>query len=170
VLRTEFIDERLRLPRRWRPMAVAAIALLGVAGVKLGVDGRIPERIEVAAVAVCSALLLALAVLPPAGGRESRLVSLLERRSLVSAGLVSCSGYLWHLPTIYVLRRAVVLQDVGWRAFWVNLVIVGCATALLTYLLHRCVAKPALRRKRSTRVRDEATLGSAVAAPGPAGP
>jgi len=103
-------------------------------------------------VAVVCGLLLALTILPPSHSR-SRLVGTLESPPFVATGLVSYSVYLWHAPIILWLRAHGVTHGGGFRAFGLNLLIVGSITGVIAWLTYRYVEKPALRLKSRTRVK-----------------
>ena len=160
VVRVEWQDGRLRLPAWWRPVAAVALVVVAAAIVKLGADAAIASKWQVALVAVVCGLLLALTVLPPARSR-SRLIGTLESPAFVATGLASYSVYLWHAPIILWLRVHGVTHGGGFRAFGLNLLIVGTITGSASWLTYRYVEKPALRLKSRTRVKR--------AEPGPAG-
>lgn len=152
VVRVEWQDGRLRLPAWWRPVGALALIVLAAAIVKLGADGTIASKWQVALVAVVCGLLLALTILPPSHSR-SRLVGTLESPPFVATGLVSYSVYLWHAPIILWLRAHSVTHGGGFRAFGLNLLIVGSITGVIAWLTYRYVEKPALRLKSRTRVK-----------------
>jgi peptidoglycan/LPS O-acetylase OafA/YrhL len=94
------------------------------------------------------ALLLALVVLPTIEAAPPRpgLVRLLETRLFVAVGLASYSLFLWHEPVVRWL------QGHGWTmggagGFWINLLVLGALTGLLSGLSYRYVERPALSRK-----------------------
>jgi peptidoglycan/LPS O-acetylase OafA/YrhL len=155
VVRAEYQDGRLRLPRNWRPITAAVLVGLGAITLQLGVDDRIAERFEVAMVSVLCGLLLALTVLTPRGPLGSKLVSGLESRALVGGGLISYSVFLWHVPVIYFLRKQDLTLNGGLGAMAANVAAVAAITGFLAWLTWMYVEKPALRRKTSKRVRTQ---------------
>jgi peptidoglycan/LPS O-acetylase OafA/YrhL len=153
VARVEYEDGRLRLPHRWRTVTMVSAVVLGAATIKLGGDGHFPERMQVALVAVCCGMLLALVALPPAH-RRSRLSRTLETRALLGTGLVSYSLFLWHVPVIgWAVRHDLVVYG-GLMAFLVNLVVIGTLTGVLAWGTYRLIEKPALRHKASAHQRE----------------
>jgi peptidoglycan/LPS O-acetylase OafA/YrhL len=154
VARAEYEDGLLRLPRRWGPPTAVAMVCLGAIAVQLGMNGVFPETIQVALIAVCCGLLLALTTLGGQPRSGSPLVATLERRPLVAGGLASYSIYLWHLPVILWLRRYGLTLEGGWGALTVNLLTTAAVTGVLSWLTYRHVEKPALRLKASSRRRD----------------
>ena len=114
--------------------------------------------------ALSCALVLALVVLPTTGSRPAAIVRVLETRPLVLIGLVSYSVFLWHLPVILALNEHG-LTIAGRFGFFVNAIVVGGVTLLLSLLTYRFVEEPALRRKRSVtgRTRDNGKLGEPLA-------
>lgn len=165
VVWVEHQDGLLRLPRHWRPITGAAMICLGAIAIQLGVDDRIAETIQVALIAVCCGMLLALTVLTAHRLRPSSLVGVLERSPLVAAGLVSYGVYLWHMPVMFWLREHGLTLAGGWDAFAFNLLVVGAMTGVLSWLTYRFVEKVALRFKAASRTRDgaETTTDSATA-------
>jgi len=149
IVRVQYQDGRLTLPRGWRPAAWAGTVGFAVAGVKLGADGIVPERVEVSLIACACALLLALVVLPD---RESRrpIVRALQSRPMVAGGVASYSVYLWHVPVILFLTKHDVSRAGGADAFFLNLTMVATITGVLAWLTYVYVEKPALRRKSRT--------------------
>jgi peptidoglycan/LPS O-acetylase OafA/YrhL len=154
VVRVNYQDGLLHLPRFWRPAAIVVMPLLTAAAVKLGVDGMIPERVEVSLIAIVCGLLLALVVIYRPRHQPSRLTAMLERPPLVGAGLVSYSVYLWHMPVILWLRKNDLTAASGGAAFLLNLATVAIITGLLSWLTYRYVEKPALRLKSRAKARD----------------
>lgn len=147
VLRVDWEDGLLRLPRWWPWAGVSVAALVAVATVRLQLQGRIGNHKYATLMAVACGLLLASVVLP--GGRSTarwRLVRTLEYRPIVFVGVVSYSLFLWHEPLIrWVTARGWTLD--GTAGFFVNLAIVGAAALLLSALTYHFVELPALRRK-----------------------
>jgi peptidoglycan/LPS O-acetylase OafA/YrhL len=167
VARAEWQDGLLRLPRWWRPATAGALLFLAAGATLLGARGAIPERIEVALIAVAIGLLLALTVLSP-GASDSRLVAGLERRALVGAGVISYSIFLWHVPVIYFLRKHGLTLGGDAGALGVNLLAVSAITAALAWLTWHFVERPALRRKASSHIRDGAqTARQGIGVPEP---
>jgi len=164
VVRVEWQEGRLRLPAWWRPVAAVALVVVAAVIVKLGADGAIASRWQVTLVAIVCGLLLALTVLPPARSR-SPLIGTLESPAFVATGLASYSVYLWHAPIILWLRVNGVTHGGGFRAFGLNLLIVGTITGVASWLTYRYVEKPALRLKSRARVKRAADLPAPRAKP-----
>jgi peptidoglycan/LPS O-acetylase OafA/YrhL len=164
VLRVDYQDELLRLPRFWRGGVLAAMVVVGGCAIKLGAEGRIPDRAEIALMSIACGLLLALVALP-ADTRRSPLIRVLESTPLVGAGLVSYSVYLWHMPVLLFLRKHGLTVEGGAGALALNLFSVAVATYALSWLTYRYVEKPALRWKARRRVPPAPDSGLPLAAP-----
>jgi peptidoglycan/LPS O-acetylase OafA/YrhL len=65
---------------------------------------------------------------------------------LVAVGLASYSLFLWHEPVVRWLQQRG-LTSGGTGGFWVNLLVLGALSGLLSGLTYRFVERPALRRK-----------------------
>jgi peptidoglycan/LPS O-acetylase OafA/YrhL len=151
VARVNLEDGRLRLPTWWRTAAAAGLVMVTLVTVLLTDRGRIQQYqgalVYETLVTVACALLLALVVLSvTASARPPALVRLLETRVFVAVGLASYSLFLWHEPVVRWL------QQHRWTAggsggFWVNLVVLGVVSGLLSGLTYRFVERPALSRK-----------------------
>jgi len=150
VTRVNLEDGRLRLPSWWRPAAAASLVGVTMATVLLTDRGRIQQYNGALAyetlVTVACALLLALVVLPTAEAPPPANVRLLETRLLVAVGLASYSLFLWHEPVVRWLQQHG-LTSGGTAGFWVNLLLMGALSGLLSGLTYRFVERPALRRK-----------------------
>ncbi len=151
VLRVNLEDERVRLPTWWRRAAAAGLAGVIVVTVLLTDRERIVQYqgavVYEMLVTLACALLLALVVLPATEPAPCpALVRLLETRLFVAVGLVSYSLFLWHEPIVRWF------QQHGWTrggagAFWINLLMLGVLSGLLSALTYRYVERPALSRK-----------------------
>jgi peptidoglycan/LPS O-acetylase OafA/YrhL len=151
VLRVNLEDGRFRLPTWWRKAAAAGLVGVTILTVLLTDRERIAQYQGAVAyellVTLACALLLALVVLPATEpAPRSALVRLLEARLFVAVGLVSYSLFLWHEP---VARW---LQQRGWTmggagGFWMNLLVLGVLSGLLSGLTYRYVERPALSCK-----------------------
>lgn len=166
VARVNSEDGLLRLPRWWR--RAAAAGFLGVCVfIALYGEGQLSYSLHNTVVAAACALLLALVVLPPAAGRRSPLVRVLEWRPLVAAGVVSYSIFLWHEPLIRSLDdRGLTLA--GRSGFVFNLALVGAVTGVAAALTYRFVEAPALRAKFARRGRPAPPAVPASQVPGSA--
>jgi peptidoglycan/LPS O-acetylase OafA/YrhL len=98
-------------------------------------------------VIVACALLLALVVLPvTASAPPPALVRLLDTRLFVAVGLASYSLFLWHEPVVrWLQQHRWTLGGTG--GFWINLLVLGLLSGLLSGLTYRFVERPALSRK-----------------------
>jgi peptidoglycan/LPS O-acetylase OafA/YrhL len=149
VVRIDFEDGVLRLPRWWRQAALAGCVALGLLIVRYG-EGQLSYSPWNTLVAVLCALVLALVVLPAHEARRPLLLRLLESRPFVVAGVVSYSIFLWHEPLIRWLEgHGVTLAGAG--GFVVNLALIAAVTGVASTLTYWLVEAPALRRKFRTK-------------------
>jgi peptidoglycan/LPS O-acetylase OafA/YrhL len=151
VARVNLEDGRLRLPTWWRTAAAAGLVMVTLVTVLLTDRGRIQQYqgalVYETLVTVACALLLALVVLPvTASARPPALVRLLDTRVFVAVGLASYSLFLWHEPVVRWLQQHRWTVG-GSGGFWVNLVVLGVVSGLLSGLTYRFVERPALSRK-----------------------
>jgi peptidoglycan/LPS O-acetylase OafA/YrhL len=165
VLHTQISDGRLVLPARWRLAAVSLGILVFVPCAWTMHQAELSYRVQNTGEALGVALLFAAVVLPDRSARRpTRVVRVLESRPLVAVGVVSYSLFLWHYPIITWLE-AHGLTVGGWAGLLVNLVVVAVVAGGLSAVTYRFVERPALRRKRSTRV-----VSTPPAVPMPASP
>jgi peptidoglycan/LPS O-acetylase OafA/YrhL len=157
VLRVDWEDGLLRLPRWWRKAAFATILVLGAVATKFTVSdywwrGELSNYAYDVLVTIACALFLALVVLPPSERHARRpvLIRVLESPPIVAVGLASYSVYLWHEPVLRWLHDRDLLVS-GAAGFWLNLAFAGAIVGVLSTLTYRLVEVPALRRKRSMR-------------------
>jgi peptidoglycan/LPS O-acetylase OafA/YrhL len=151
VLMVNIEDGHIRLPRWWRRPAylllggmVCATVLLVDRGLIYGYRGAVEYDLITGC---CAALILAVVALPAADSSISLLTRVLETRILVAMGLISYSVFLWHEPLIrWAKERGFTLT--GSQGFWVNILVLGVATSLLSAITYRFVERPALARKR----------------------
>jgi len=144
VVRILWEDERVRLPRNWRPVAVGVAFALGATSCALYYKGVLTYVEYQTPIVVSCTLLLAVVVLADS---DSRLLRVLSRRPIVIAGLASYSVFLWHDPLLRFLRGHGLTYP-GAAGFLFNLALVGSLTAVLSALTYRLVEKPAQARKR----------------------
>jgi peptidoglycan/LPS O-acetylase OafA/YrhL len=151
VLRVNLEDGRLRLPTWWRKAATTGLVGVTVLTVLL-TDRELIQQYQGAVayeslVTLACALLLALVVLPAAEpASPSALVRLLETRLFVAVGVVSYSLFLWHEPVVRWLQLRGLTMG-GGGGFWINLLVLGMLSGLLSGLTYRFVERPALSRK-----------------------
>jgi peptidoglycan/LPS O-acetylase OafA/YrhL len=144
----------LRLPSRWRPVAMV-LGLLVLVPAALGYDhGRLNENRATLAFSLACGLLLALVVLP----RRSTRVRVLATRPLQWCGLVSYGVFLWNEPLVWFLRRQ------GWTTtggdgFVLALLATLAVTGTVALLSWRLVERPALSFKRSSTSPPRAPVG-----------
>lgn len=149
VLRTLWVDGRVRLPTWWRfPTAVVSILGLLFVTARMTNDG---EHLSYSpwntVVALDLTLILALVVLVDPVRRPLPLsVRLLDWRPLFAVGVVSYSVFLWHEPLVRFLQSHG-LTFAGRAGFLANLVLAGTLTLLLSFATYRLVEAPALRLK-----------------------
>ncbi len=147
VAHTEVADGRLKLPRGWRPAALAiALAIVVACAATLG-HGQLSYLPQNTAVALAAALLVAAVSFPSGSGRAPRLQRVSEASPLVAVGLVSYSVFLWHVPVIHWLTEHGATRA-GWAGFGWNLALTALVAGRLAMLSYRLVELPALRRKQ----------------------
>jgi peptidoglycan/LPS O-acetylase OafA/YrhL len=144
----------LRMPRRWRAVAVVAALAIALPSMKLLSGGQLTLQDARLPVAVSYALLLLLVVLSPPRSSWHRLFG---ARPLAAVGIASYSIFLVHDPIIRSLQTHP-LTDTTPVGFVVALALVGVVTAGLasaSYLLleKRCFA---LKQRLVGRPRPEA--------------
>jgi peptidoglycan/LPS O-acetylase OafA/YrhL len=151
VVRVNLEDGRLRLPSWWRTAATAGLVMVTLVTVLVTDRGRIYQYqgalVYETLVIVACALLLALVVLPvTASAPPPALVRLLDTRVFVAVGLASYSLFLWHEPVVRWLQQHRWTVG-GSGGFWINLLVLGLLSGLLSGLTYRFVERPALSRK-----------------------
>jgi peptidoglycan/LPS O-acetylase OafA/YrhL len=152
VLHVEVSDHRLTLPLHWRRIAVGLALLVFVPCAWTMHMGEHSYLLQNTGEALAIAIALAAIVLPDfSSTRPLRAVRVLESRIFVAVGIGSYSLFLWHYPMITWLRQHGLTVG-GWSGLLVNFAIVAVVAGGLSALTYRYVERPALRRKRSTRV------------------
>jgi peptidoglycan/LPS O-acetylase OafA/YrhL len=155
VLHVQVSDGLVVFGALWRRLCVATGVLVFVASAWTMHQGEHSYLVQNTGEALGLGLLFAAIVVPgPPRARASRLVRLLETRSLVAIGLVSYSLFLWHFPVIMWLKLHGLTMSGGLTALLFNLVEIAIIAGVLSALSYRYVELPALRRKRSTRVQE----------------
>lgn len=142
VLRVDAENGRLRLPARrvrlWLEVgAICVVVMLFL------VAPYWAYSYDVVTALVMSAIVGFVAV--PVR-ESSRLLSTLESRAFVAAGVASYSVFLWNQPAEYWLRVHHVTFG-GLGGFALNLVILATLVGCLATVTYRYVERPALRRK-----------------------
>lgn len=151
VAYVEVIDNRLRLPRNWRPLAAILGFLIFLPCAWTMHMGEHSYLLQNTGEALALALLFAAIVIPdPGAPRSSRVIGLLESPALVAVGVVSYSVFLWHQPLITWLNERGLTVG-GWGGLLVNTLIIAVPVGALSTLTYHFVEKPALRRKHSMR-------------------
>jgi peptidoglycan/LPS O-acetylase OafA/YrhL len=141
----------VKLPRRWRPAAVALGLFSFISCAWTMHRGEQSYLMQNTGEALGIALLLATVVVPDARDRKPlRAVRILEHRALVAVGVASYSLFLWHRPLIAWLQVHHALVG-GWAGLPVNIAITAAVSGSLSALTYRFVERPFLMRKRSTR-------------------
>jgi peptidoglycan/LPS O-acetylase OafA/YrhL len=162
VVHSLWMGGSFRLPRYWRPAAVAVgLLAYGAASRVSYLQAQLSYLPWNTVMAFACSLLLGLVVLT--GSQGSLLVRLLEARPLVAAGVVSYSIFLWHHPLILSLKSHGLTFD-GRAGFFLNLVIVLTLTLLFSGLSYRYVEAPALRLKLTSSGSPEASPPAQVQA------
>src|SRR5262249_21377118 len=144
VLRVRWEDGLLALPRHWRVTAAAIGLILGVAAVALYDAGTFTYLEYQTPIVITCSIGLALVVFAES---QSRLISVLNWRPIVAAGLISYSIFLWHDPLLRFLRSHG-LTHAGVSGFVFNLVLLASITIVLSAASYLVVERPALSRKR----------------------
>jgi peptidoglycan/LPS O-acetylase OafA/YrhL len=152
VLRVLWEQDRLRLPRGWRPTAAVAAVAFALLGVGLYASHTLTRLEYQSLIAVACGLVLALVVLAPPG---SGFVRALSWRPIVAAGLASYSVFLWHDPFVRWFRDEGVTMA-GRTGFFLNLLLIASLTAVLSTLTYLFVERPALARKSRSQPQREA--------------
>ena len=151
VLHVQVERGALRLPDRWRSIALATAVPVGLlAAVRLDlVDGQFSYLPENTLIAAAFATLLALVVFP-VGGEPSRLTRRLEMPVVIWVGLISYSLFLWHEPVVRWLEAHGLVAG-GATGLAVNIAVLAIVSGALAALTYRFVERPALRHKASMR-------------------
>lgn len=151
VLSLSWEEGRLRLPRAWRPAALALALVLTLAAIKGYYGGALSFLDEQSLLAVACGALLMVVVMP---SPRSLLVRVLEWRPLVAVGLASYSIFLWHEPVLRELRAEGVTRG-GAAGFVLDLLLVAGIAAALSTMTYLLIERPALalahRRPRRDR-------------------
>lgn len=147
VLHTEVADGRLTLPRGWRVATLAlAVAIFVPCALALN-SGQLSYRPENTAVGLAAALLLVAVTFPGGPQRGPLLQRILERKGMVTVGLISYSIFLWNEPVLRWLTDHGAMRD-GWTGLAWNLGLGAVVVGALSLISYRLVELPALRRKR----------------------
>ncbi len=164
VLRVDWEDMLLRLPRWWRPAAAAgAVCAYAFTTSRFRYE-QLSYSPANTLMAGAFAALLALVVLQKKGNPVSPLVRVLEARPLVALGVISYSIFLWHEPLIWWLRAHELLRS-GSGGFATNLVLVGSVTIIASAMTYVLVEAPALRLKFRGQRRKTVPISQVEAAP-----
>jgi peptidoglycan/LPS O-acetylase OafA/YrhL len=151
VLYVELVDNRLRLPKRWRAIAAGLGLLIFIPCAWTMNMGEHSYLLQNTGQALALALIFAAIVFPdPAAPRPLRAIRLLEWPGLVAVGVASYSVFLWHMPLIDWLADHG-LTAAGWGGLLLNTLIVAVVVGVFSALTYHFVEKPALRRKHSMR-------------------
>jgi peptidoglycan/LPS O-acetylase OafA/YrhL len=157
VIHVQRRDGRLRLPRRWRIGALAAMLAVALPTTKIfGTEADF--RSEAASnftydtvMAAVGGLFLLYVLLPdPESSHPWLLVRLLEARLIVAVGVVSYSLFLWHEPLILLLREHG-YTFAGAGGFLSNELLVACLALALSIVTYHYLERPALLRKAQSQ-------------------
>jgi peptidoglycan/LPS O-acetylase OafA/YrhL len=143
VVRTDWEDGLLRLPRAWRSSAFTLAAGIYILVTTTSRGQRLGHSPANTLIALACALVLALVVLTDSAS-PSRFVRILETRLFVAAGVVSYSIFLWHEPLILWLKHHG-LTVAGPGGFVIDLAVVVVVTGIASMITYRFVEAPALR-------------------------
>lgn len=151
LLRVELEDGRLRLPRHWRPVALAGAAAVALVAVWAQARGRLEWHHYNAVMGIPLGLFFGAVVLFEGNPKRDRLMRICTWRPFVFLGNMSLSIYLIHYPVIVVLlERADVFQP-GYAGMAFNWLFVTAIVLPLAYLSHRFIELPFMRRKVRTK-------------------
>lgn len=140
--------------RRWMLGVGAAVVLVVSTLPRIGI---LVEPL----VALSSALLLLLVVLPPSrGGEWGTAARFLETGPVRWLGLVSFSIYLWHLPLLRLLRDHGLVFGDDVAGLFGNITLIAALTFGLSALSYNLVEAPALRLKKRLSGRATAASGA----------
>jgi peptidoglycan/LPS O-acetylase OafA/YrhL len=148
VLRAEYLDGRIRLPRWW-PQAASLLAL--ASALVVAKSTRLGTQLSYSPyntlMALACAIILALVVMRTPSSQPALLVRLLETRPLVLGGIISYSVFLWHEPLVRWLHDHHLTHS-GIGGLQLNLALTAALAVALSALTYRYVEAPALKRKR----------------------
>jgi peptidoglycan/LPS O-acetylase OafA/YrhL len=153
VVRVLWEDGRLRVARRWPPLATLSGIVLILGSCKLYYSGTLLFNEYQAVVAVAFAGLMTVVVLTD---ERTRVLRLLEWRPLVAVGLVSYSLFLWNDPIIRWLRDHDLLRS-GSGGLVVNLAVAAVLSGMASVLTYHAIEKRALAMKPKARGPGEPT-------------
>ena len=156
VGRVLYEDGRLPLRRAWVGLAAGAAGILALGATKLYYDGTVSNLEQQTANAILFALLLAFVVMSPS---ESRTVRWLSLRPIYFLGLASYSLFLVHDPIVRGFREWG-LTFAGVKGFGANVALIGGLSVAIATISYLYVERPALARKRTWHVGEQAGLGS----------
>jgi peptidoglycan/LPS O-acetylase OafA/YrhL len=167
IVRVDWEDGLLRLPRHWR-LGVIALCVVSYFVTAHGTQSnQLSYSPYNTLMALGCAALLALVVLyRPGTDAVPLLVRFLETRALVWLGVISYSVFLWHEPLVRFLH-AHGLTLSGGLGFLVNTVVLAGVTFSLAAITYRFVERPALALKRKApkpAAADEALAASSLEA------
>lgn len=159
VLRVEWEDGLLRLPRWWRVVAAGSCVCAYVLVTTQFHDEQLSYSAANTLIAAACAVVLALVVLEPQG----LLVRTLELRPLVGLGVISYSVFLWHEPLLLWLGNEGLISS-GGAGFAKNLALAFGLTIVASVATYVLVEAPALRL-RFHRLREPLPPEQVEAAP-----
>lgn len=134
------IPQRVVAPIRWAGLGIGAVLVL--------CSRFFGEWNDTAFALACGAMILFVAM--PAKSDKISLAKVLEFAPFRFVGLVSYSFYLWHLPTLWTLKRLGWIAPATTWGYALNVLLVGGVTLGLSTLTYFFVEKPPLKLKRRT--------------------
>lgn len=121
-------------------LLVFLISVAGSAGAFL-----LQSRYLATALALASAAIILVLVLPALENRASRLATFIDARPLYYLGTISLGIYLWHYPVLLLFVRTGLFAGDSLAGMAVNLLCVAAPTIVLAALSYHLLEKPALR-------------------------
>jgi peptidoglycan/LPS O-acetylase OafA/YrhL len=152
VIRTDYMDGRLRLPAWWRKVVLLVAVVGSLATAKAMTTEQLSYSPLSTVMALMCALIVALVVLTPRTTRRPPLfLRILESRPLVAGGVISYSVFLWHEPLVRWLEAHGFTHGGSSAGFVLDLALVVAVTGVLSLVTYRYVEAPALRLKGRRR-------------------
>jgi peptidoglycan/LPS O-acetylase OafA/YrhL len=166
VGRVLYEDGKLPLRRVWVGLAAGGAGILALGATKLYYDGTLSNLELQTPNAIFFALLLGFVAM---SSSQSRTIRFLSLRPIYFLGLASYSLFLVHDPIVRGFRDWGLTLG-GADGFGANLALIGGLSVVIASVSYLYVERPALARKRSWHVGEQAGLGSDAPAEGAGSP
>jgi peptidoglycan/LPS O-acetylase OafA/YrhL len=154
VIRTEYMDGRIRLPKWWRTGAVllAVVGYLGTANA-MSTEQLSYSPLNTVMALVCALVVALVVLVPRTTQRPPLFLRVLELPPLVAGGVISYSVFLWHYPLVRWVEAHGLTRGGSLSGFLQDLALVVAVTVVLSVATYRYVEAPALRFKGRGRAR-----------------